>query len=43
MTAQATILAALDEFREVGQSVELDPDLLERGQECHTELSVFKC
>ena len=42
MTAQATILAALDEFREVGQSVELDPDLLERGQECHTEIERFQ-
>ena len=42
MTAQATILAALDEFREVGQSVELDPDLLERGDECHTEIERFQ-
>ncbi len=42
MTAQATILAALDEFREVGQSVELDPDLLERGQEWHTGIERFQ-
>ena len=42
MTAQATILAALDEFREVGQSVELDPDLLERGDEWHIGIERFQ-